>query len=114
MKRYFFYSCIVIWLLNIFDFYSTSIIIYMGGEELNPIADWCMKQVGIIGGLLILKIPFLCLLTYATYRICTKPSSVREKIALSSGYALIIAFYSYFMYFYNWPHIHDLLRGPVA
>lgn len=108
MKRYFFYSCLIIWFLNVFDFMSTVVVLENGGEEMNLVADLFIKLFGIIGGLLILKVPFLALLTYTTHRACKKPTTKRERVALSSGYALIIAFYTYFMYNYNWMYIRQL------
>jgi hypothetical protein len=91
----------LIWILNIFDYTSTSILLQNGGQELNPLMNWMMELIGTEQAMLVTKIPFLGLLTYVTIRAYKKVLTKRETVALPCGYIIIISFYSYVMYNYN-------------
>ena len=102
MKRFLIYACLIIWLLNIFDYMSTSVLLQHGGEELNPFVNWIMGIFGVKEAMLITKIPFLALLTYVTIRATKKVLTKRETIVLPCGYSVIILFYSVVMYLFNY------------
>jgi len=101
MKLFLILSCALIWALNMFDYVSTSIILQRGGEEMNPLINWLIQLIGVNPALLSTKVPFLCLLTYVTFRANRKILTSRERVVLPSGYAFIILFYSYVMYNFN-------------
>ena len=101
MKKFLIISCAAIWALNIFDYLSTRFILKLGAEEMNPFMYWVMEKVGVDAGMLMTKIPFLCLLTWLTYAANKKVMNKREKIVVPCGYAILVAFYSYVMYNYN-------------
>ena len=101
MKKFLITSCAVIWALNIFDYISTRFLLGRGAEEMNPFMYWIMTTFGIDVGMLMTKIPFLILLTWLTYKANRKVLSKRERIAVPSGYAIMVFAYSYVMYNYN-------------
>lgn len=56
--------CLV--LLNLTDFWLTTLIIKKGGVEANPLVLWFIEQFGYIG-ILYAKIPFLAVMGYVIY-----------------------------------------------
>ena len=75
--------------------------------ELNPFVNWVMSIISPIETMLLLKVPFLVLLTYVVYRALKKTLNKREIIYLRFAYIFLISFYSFIMYRYNLP---DLLQ----
>jgi len=94
-------SCITLWILNIFDGISTYILLQNDGKELNPFVDWVMNLIGPVEAMLLLKVPFLILMTYIIIRALKQTLNKREIIFLSCGYIFLILFYSFYMYNYN-------------
>jgi hypothetical protein len=101
MKIFLISACIILWILNIFDCISTYILLQNGGIELNLFVNWFMNLIGIVEAMLLLKIPFLILLTYVVICGLKKTLVKREIIFLSTGYIFLISFYSFYMYKYN-------------
>jgi len=109
MKLFLISACIALWILNIFDFVSTCILLQNGGMELNPFVNWVMNLIGPVEAMLLLKVPFLILLTYVVTRALKKILNKREIIYLGSAYIFLILFYSFYMYNYNLASLIDLL-----
>ena len=101
MKIFLILSCIALWILNIFDSVSTYILLQNGGEELNLFVNWVMNLIGPIEAMLLLKVPFLILLTYIVVRAIKQKLNKDEIIFLSGGYIFLILYYSFYMYNYN-------------
>lgn len=53
--------------LNIADLGFTAYIIYHGSEEVNPLVNYLIQQFGIIGGILVAKVPPVAILGYILY-----------------------------------------------
>lgn len=45
--------------LNLADIYYTRKILAAGGRELNPLVRWLMEKFGVMGGMVLVKIPAL-------------------------------------------------------
>lgn len=102
MKLFIVISSILLISLNIFDTYSTTIILQNGGIELNPLMNWLIGHFGVIPSLLTMKILFIALLIYTSIKAITKKNIIkREILAVISGYCILIVYYSYFMYYHN-------------
>lgn len=104
MKLFIIVASILVILLNVFDSYSTYIIMSepVGGKEVNPYLNYLMGLIGIPLTLIITKSPFIMLLIWASTKALYKESlSNREFYAVVSSYCGIIVFYSYIMIFYN-------------
>lgn len=104
MTIFIFTGFIVLVLLNIFDFYSTNILLSNGFYEANPIVAYLMIYFGETNGLIIAKVTAFILLTYVSISIIKnkKKLTKREKTLSIGGYILMISYYGYFMYFYNY------------
>lgn len=101
MKKFLILACISLWILNIFDGVSTYILLQNGGKELNPFVNWVMNLIGPVEAMLLLKVPFLILLTYIIIRAIKQKLTRREKIFLTGGYSFGVLFYTFCMYNYN-------------
>ena len=96
----------VLILLNIYDFYSTSVLLSTGTvEEANPYIRWVMGYLGIVPTMVLTKGVFIILLCWASYKACTQPISKRETIFTVSGFLILNAFYGYFMYTRNFQYM---------
>lgn len=49
------YLTILLILMQVFDFYSTYIILKNGGSELNPVVDFLIQKIGLVAALIIAK-----------------------------------------------------------
>lgn len=107
MTIFIFIGFIVLLLLNIFDFYSTSVLISDGFYEENPIVAYLMYIFGEINGLIIAKVTAFILLTYVSVSIIKNKNQLtkREKVFSVGGYILMISYYSFFMYFFNYKYL---------
>lgn len=101
MKPFLIFGCAYIWLINIFDYVSTSILLSKGGEELNPLMGWVMQIIGTQPAMILTKVPFLGLVLYVTIRALRKGLTKRESILLPICYSIVILSYSYCMYNFN-------------
>ncbi len=101
MKKFLIAGCIYIWLINIFDYVSTTVLMKNGGEELNPYIGWLMEIVGVQEAMLITKIPFLLLVVLVTIQAIKTDMTNRERIVIPVCYSVIILVYSIVMYSYN-------------
>ena len=113
MKIFLIIGCILIWILNIFDYMSTSLILENGGIEWNPFMNWMMGHFGPQGAMLATKIPFLALVLGITIHAIKKEMTRRERILVPVAYSIIIAAYAVVMYMANFQCLL-VLRGPVA
>ena len=102
MRLFLIISSGYIWLINVFDFYSTSILLKMGGEEANPFMALLMEYIGVHPAMLITKIPFLLLVLWVTKKAMTKELSKREKVIVPASYSFIMLMYSVAMYNFNY------------
>ena len=92
----------VLLLLNIFDAYSTILLLQHGAEEINPYMLWLMDLFGVAPAMLLAKGVFLLILLWVCYQVIIKPDiTQREKITVSTGFIIMISYYGYFMYTCN-------------
>ena len=102
MKLFIIISSILIILLNLFDGYSTTVLLQHGGGEFNPFMNWLMNIFGVIPSLIIMKTLFISILIYASIKALTKNIlTKREIFGVISSHCFIVVFYSYVMYTYN-------------
>ena len=103
MKWFYCFALLLLILLNIYDTYSTTILLGIGATEINPVMNWLMNKIGIISALILLKIIFL----YVFYEICLicfkKGITKREHIFLSSSFIISISIYTYIMLTISYP-----------
>jgi drug/metabolite transporter (DMT)-like permease len=90
--------------LNLFDIYSTKVLIEFGAKEANPYVNFLMNEFGIVNGMLIAKGIAFILLTLCCIMAIKKREKLkpREKKLIIVGFGTMIGYYSYFMYFYNY------------
>ena len=105
MKWYIGFSLPVLILLNIYDFYSTSVLMGIGFEEANPYMKWVMSHLGIVPTMLLTKGVFTILLCIASYKACNKTLTKRETAFTVSAFLILNAFYGYFMYTRNFQYM---------
>ena len=105
MKWYVGISATILLLLNIYDFYTTTILMGIGIEEANPYMRWVMKYLGIVPTLLINKGVFIILLCWASYKACTEVITHREGLFVIWAFLLLNTYYAYFMYTRNYQHM---------
>ena len=55
----------ILFLLNVFDVYSTKKILEAGGRELNPFGNFFFQRLGLVPGLFVVKGFFLAVLVLA-------------------------------------------------
>jgi uncharacterized membrane protein (UPF0136 family) len=112
MIPFIFIGFIVLVLLNIFDYYSTSVLLSNGFYEANPIVAYLMYHFGEINGLVIAKVTAFILLTYVSIKIIKNKHKLtkREKTLSIGGYIIMISYYSYFMYFYNYKFLMAVVQ----
>jgi len=101
MNKFLIISCVFIWLINIFDYISTIIILDKDAIEMNPIINYLMGIIGIQTTMLLTKIPFLLLILYLTIKGIKKQLTKRESTLLVKCFSLVILVYTYCMYSYN-------------
>jgi len=46
---------VILVLLNVWDVYTTYLILGFGGRELNPLLNWVIKKIGVLPGLIASK-----------------------------------------------------------
>ena len=97
--------------LNIFDVFSTLVVLKHGGLEANPIMLWLMNKIGELPAMLSMKFLFIGLLVWAGFKAADKQYQLsnREFIAVISAYTILIGFYSYFMFTRNLPYVTAFL-----
>jgi len=96
----------ILLLLNIFDGYSTIVLMERGFTEANPFMDWIMSYFGVTKAIVLTKGLFFSVLAWVSYKICIrKKTTVREKVFLISAYTITISYYSYFMYTKNFQYM---------
>lgn len=112
MIPFIFIGFIVMVLLNVFDFYSTNVLLSNGFYEANPIVGYLMDYFGELNGLIIAKVTAFILLTYVSISIIRNKHKLtkREKTLSIGGYILMISYYGYFMYFYNYKFLLTLVQ----
>ena len=89
--------------LNIFDTWSTILLLSKGFNEANPIMRFTISYLGIISGILIPKtIAFLILFIILIFIQTKKDITKQEKYIVITGYIIMISFYSYVMFNYNY------------
>lgn len=93
--------------LNIFDLYSTNILLDLGAYEANPVAKWIIDKSGVIPGLLIYKISIIIFLGIIVYRALKDRNmfTTREYNLLFYGTISVTLFYFYFMLFNNFKYL---------
>jgi len=101
MKLFICISLPVLILLNIYDFYSTTVLMGMGIEEANPYIRWVMGHLGIAPTMLLTKGVFFILLIWASYKVCKQDVTRRESMFVISAFLILNVFYGYFMYTRN-------------
>ena len=105
MKLFIGISLPVLILLNIYDFYSTTILLGMGLEEANPFMNWVMGYLGTVPTMLLTKGVFITILCGASYKACNKTLSKREVAFVISAFLLLNTVYGYFMYTRNFQYM---------
>lgn len=112
MIPFIFTGFIILVLLNAFDFYSTNVLMSNGFYEANPIVAYLMNYFGTTNGLVIAKVTAFILLTYVSISIIKNKNKLtkREKTLSIGGYILMISYYSYFMYFYNYKFLITVVQ----
>jgi len=103
MKWFVFISFPLLALLNIYDAYSTRILLLNGAEEANIMMNWFMDIVGIIPAMIIAKSIFLCIF-FVIGLLCFKEKCTnREQKFIFASYIISISIYSYVMLTRNYP-----------
>ena len=93
----------ILMLLNLYDIYSTSMLLSLGGTEANPFMNLMMQCMGTLPAMLIVKSIFFILLIWACLKVIKKKDiTKRETIAVVSGFVIMISWYGYFMYTRNY------------
>ena len=94
--------------LNIYDVYSTYILLNLGYNEANPIVRWFIEIFGVDFSLLFIKLLTFSYLTIITIKIIIKKFNNIEKISILLAYIIVIIYYSYFLYNYNYQFMLEL------
>lgn len=99
MKAILIVSFLLLLFLNIFDGYSTYILMGYGVEEANVTMAWMMDKMGIIPAMVIYKGLFLGLLSFAIYKAIKERDvlTFREHLFVLGGTVVLVGYYFYFM-----------------
>lgn len=108
MKLFIWISLPVLILLNIYDFYTTTMLLGLGVEEANPYMRWAMDHIGVVNAMLLNKGAFLTLLCWVSYLVCTRPITRRETAAIVGALVLLNTYYIYFMYTRNFQYMLEM------
>jgi hypothetical protein len=100
----------LLWLVNIFDYFTTKIILHeVVAEEINPIMNWMLINYG-INGILIFKLVFLIGFTILVWKMITDILTNREEALIIFGLIFLnIIYYTSFMK-NNMPLWFDIMK----
>ena len=104
MKTFLLISWTLLLALNIFDAYTTFILLEHDGKELNFVMNWFIKTYGAAAGLIFFKSFVLVFLTFVTGWAAEihKTFNLRQQMVIISSYLIAICYYSYIMYNHNY------------
>jgi hypothetical protein len=102
MRIYIITSFILILFFNIYDSYTTIVLLNNGGVESNPLLAWAMSHLGVIPAVVVVKGIFITILSYLCFKAVVKKLTKRELIAMHVGLLILLVFYSFCMYNYNY------------
>ncbi len=88
----------ILLLLNVYDGYSTTILMKAGAREANPTVEKVIEAIGIIPGIIAVKVFFLGIFVCSLLLVKTN----REYRIVVFGLAFLIGWYSTSMYFINY------------
>ena len=91
--------------LNIYDCYSTIILLNIGATEANPYMSWVMSYLGILPSLMITKLFFFFILLYVVHKAYINYLTLREKYLTIFALIILNSFYGYFMYTVNFQYM---------
>jgi len=101
MKLFILISFNLLIFLNIYDCYSTIILLDAGATEANPYMSWVMSYLGILPSLMITKLFFFFILFYIGYKAYINNLTPRERWLTISVLIILNCVYGYFMYTIN-------------
>jgi len=78
--------------LNIYDCYSTTILLNIGATETNPYMNWVMSYLGVVPSLIITKIFFFFILFYIVYKAYMNDLTLREKYLTIFAFIILNSF----------------------
>lgn len=109
MKFYIVTLFLILLLLNIYDIYSTNVLLKLGVEELNPMMNYAINYLGNLLGLIVYKGVFFILLAFLCFQATMrKYLTKQEAILLLLGLIILVTCYSYVMYTYNYQLMLEL------
>ncbi len=88
----------ILFLLNIYDGYSTTVLLKVGAEELNPIMAAAMERIGVMPAIIIIKTSLFVFLAGLVLFIKTN----REHFIMTAGLLFLIGWYGAIMLFINY------------
>ena len=109
MKIFIIIAYLILLSLNIYDGYSTAILMNNGYVEANPFMNYMMDQFGIIPALVMFKgIGFLILFFICIKYIKKEMLSLRDKVIIFMTFLILIGAYTFVLFNLNYQFMSTL------